>query len=352
MNIIRHLMCCSAAALIGLAGANYAAAGGGPSIGNRVVVVTYWGDDRVALIDLDGQPGQEEIWSIDVLQSSGCAKPYDVKVDKKGRFAYVTCSGANKVVVIDIVAQLPSHTIPSGNGPRDLFLTEDEQRLVVANSGEDTLAVLSVVDRKVLYKVDVGLQPYGVALAQKDQLALVTGWASGDLSFIDLQASSGTVVGKVKVGLLPYTVVTLAGDKLAYVTVNGDHQVVAVDYEKKQVVGTIQVGRNPWGAAPSVDGNSLLIANNRSGNASILTAKSGKGNLMVEDRKIALGVGGKGPTVSAEAKAKNATIALNGERGVITDLANNELMILDLKSGVKVKTISVGKAPYGIEFVR
>lgn len=330
-------------------------AGGAASIGNRLVIVTYWGDDRVALIDLNGQPGQEEIWNIDVLQSHGCSKPYDVKVESRSRYAYVTCSASDTILVIDIVAQLASHTIPTGNGPRDIWLTADGERAVVANSGEDTVSVISLAERRVLYKVEVGLQPYGVALTENDSLAIVTGWASGDVHFIELGQTSGRIVARAPVGLLPYTVVVPPGDTTAYVTVNGSHRVVALDVPGRRVAQSIEVGRNPWGAAPSADGMTLLVSNNRSNDVSILRHQGVRspGSILSEDRRVTLGMGGRsGAPASVSAKAKNASISLDGTRGVLTDIGNNELVVIDMQNGTKVRTISTGRAPYGLEFIR
>jgi hypothetical protein len=34
--------------------------------GDRMLLVTYWDDDKVGLIDSQGQPGKEQVWTIDV----------------------------------------------------------------------------------------------------------------------------------------------------------------------------------------------------------------------------------------------------------------------------------------------
>jgi YVTN family beta-propeller protein len=115
------------------------------------------------------------------LKAAGCAKPYDVRVDKRGAHAYVSCSGNNKLAAIDIVAQMVEYIIETGSSPRDLQLFGDDQRLLVANSGEDTVSIVDITNRRVLYKVPVSLQPYGVAVTDNGKTALVTGWASGDL---------------------------------------------------------------------------------------------------------------------------------------------------------------------------
>jgi YVTN family beta-propeller protein len=344
---------CVAATAFGLllTGSDALQAGGAPSIGNRFVVVTYWGEDHVAMIDLDGVPGSETVFDIDVLKTKNCSKPYDVKINRTGTKAYVTCSGTDKIIIIDLIAQLPDpNDITSGSGPRDIALSRDEKIAVVANSGEDTISVINIPERRVLYKVPVE-QPYGVALNGDETLAAVTTWASGDLHLITLGQTSGTVQRKIAVGPLAYTVVIPPGEDIAYVTVNARHVVIAVDTKTGAILGPIAVGHNPWGAGPSTDGKVLLVANNRSADVTILKNNSGKGTLMVAETTITTGAGGKGPGAVMSAP-KNVSVSANGQRGVVTDLANNEVMVLNLQNGTKIKTINVGKAPYGIEFAR
>jgi YVTN family beta-propeller protein len=325
---------------------------GGSANGDRLAMVTYWGDDKVALIDTQGQEGKEEIWSIDVLKSAGCPKPYDVRVNAAGSKAFVTCSGGDQIIVIDIVAQLVEWKLTVGKSPRDLQLFSNDHRLLVANSGSDTVSVIDVDARKVLYEIPVGLQPYGVALAQGGKIGLITGWASGDLHILSLGEASGHELGVVKVGLLPYTVVAPRDGGVAYVATNGDHAVVSVDIAKRSIVAREPVGRNPWSIATNPEGTRLLVANNRSGNLSFLDLK-GKapgtfGEQKFFDTGIVLNVAG----MSTARAAKNVALSTDGSTGIFTDLANNQVVVVDTATGAIKKAIQVGKAPYGIEMIR
>jgi DNA-binding beta-propeller fold protein YncE len=333
-------------------GAGSAHSGSAVGRGNQFVVVTYWGDDKIAMVDLNGSPGAEAVFEIDVMKEKNCAKPYDVKVNKAGTRAYVTCSGTDHVIVVDLMARLVDpNTLPSGSGPRDIAITDDEKLAIVANSGDDSVSVISIPERRILYKVPVD-QPYGVALTNDEKVALISSWGSGELHFIRLGASSGTNYAKLVVGPLPYTVVVPPNSQTAYVTVNSKHQVIAIDIAGPRIIGPIVVGRNPWGAAPSADGSSIIVANNRSAEVTVLKADAGRGGIMVADTSISVGAGGKAGGPSVMSAPKNVSISFNGKVGAMTDLANNELVVLNLENNTKAKTISVGKAPYGIEFVK
>lgn len=330
-------------------------AGSGASAGNRLVLATYWGDDRVALLDTQGEAGKEEIWAVDVLKLAGCAKPYDVRAAKDGEKAYVSCSGSNKVAIIDIVAQQArsSDTIETGSSPRDLQLYDNDRKLIVANSGSDTVSVINVELREKLYDFNVSVQPYGVAVVDNGSTALVTGWASGDLHIVELGDKSAGATTKIEVGLLPYTVIAPGDGRTAYVASNGTHSVVAVDIEQKRVVNRTRVGRNPWSLAASLDGQSLLVTNNRSNSLSLMKTGSAPSPAFSLVSNEFSGGFQLQPSGDNTARApKNASVSSDGNTGVFTDLANNQVVVVDLPSGNIRKVINAGKAPYGIEFLK
>ena len=332
-----------------------AIAGGGSSSAasanaDRLIMVTYWGDDRIALIDTQGEEGKEEVWSIDAL-TAGCAKPYDVRVDAAGARAYATCSGTNLLAVVDIAAQQISHTIEVGSSPRDLQLYSDDSRILVANSGNDTVSVVDVENKSVLYTVAVELQPYGVAVVDGGKTALVTGWASGDLHVLDLSETSGRVRERIPVGMLPYTVVASPDGKVAHVAVNAKHAVVSVDVAKAEIVKTTPVGRNPWSLAVSKSSGNLMVTNNRSNDLTLLRTGTAPGKQVETVATYSAGTGERAGTELARA-AKNVSLSSNGLIAAFTDLANNQVVVMDTSSGELRKVINVGKAPYGIEFFR
>lgn len=329
-----------------------ASAGNSVAKGDRLILVTYWGDDKVALVDLRGEPGHEEIWALDTLKAVGCAKPYDIRATQKGDEAFVSCSGTDQVAVIDVIAQQVKYVINTGASPRDLVLFDNDKKLIVANSGSDTVSVIDVEKRKKLYDFDVSTQPYGVAVTKDGKTALITGWASGDLHFATLGPTSATIQGKVDVGLLPYTVIAPGAGEIAYIAANGNHVVVSVDVKKREVISKMPVGRNPWSLASSPDGNNILVTNNRSNNLSLL--KTGVAPMAAGESQTFISAGEQTQPngTSVKRAAKNASVSTNNKSAVFTDLANNQVVVVDIEKGTITKVINVGKAPYGIEYIR
>lgn len=342
------------------ASGNASFAGSGPGKGNQFLMTTYWGEDGVALIDINGAAGKEEVWRIDVLKTANCAKPYDVRVNPESSKAYVSCSGNNRIAVVDIIAQQVENTFVTGKSPRDLQIFDGGKKLIVANSGSNTVTVFDIEGDKntLLLEHPVSNQPYGVAVVDDGSTALVTGWASGDLHIISMQlgadkaSSKASDTARIDVGMLPYTVVVPQGSDVAYVAANSIHKVVAVDIKGAAKLQEIEVGSNPWSLAASPDGQSLLVTNNRSANLSLI--KTGASPMATSSPPLTISAGEQAqPNGESTLRApKNASISLDGNIGAFTDLANNQIAIVELPSGNITKVINVGRAPYGIEFIR
>lgn len=343
-----------------------------PEKPTSLVIITNWGEDTCSLIDIEA--GKE------LAKISVGLKPYDVKVDPTGRFAYVTSSGADYISVIDIQAMLErkDERIKIGGGPRDLELTEDGRRAVVANSGDDSISVVDIAAKKELYRVTVGNIPYGVALTNQDKLAVITLWGSNKAVLVELGKNSGKVLKTLDVGSLPYTVVVPKDSDLAIVSCFGSHQLYVIDLTKSEIMPPIQVGRSPWGIGASVDGRTIVVANFYSGDASIVAVNVPRsepvsqvvrapGNsflasgsqpvhyaasapLVVERLRIPLARADSIGELSA-ARPKNAAFTNDPNVAVLTDLGKNEVLVLDIAAKKVSKRISVGKAPYGVAFV-
>lgn len=303
-----------------------------------IVMVTNWGEDTVGLVNVDS--GQV----LSTIQVGH--KPYDIKVGPDGRFAYVTNSGGSEVSVIDIQANLESHRIRVGTSPRDISLSADGTRAVVANSGDDTISLVDLVNRRELYTVPVGGIPYGVAHLADGVTVLITNWGENSLSVVRLGEAGGEVIRTVSVPALPYTVVVPAIGDWAYMTNFGAGVVTPVHLVTFDLGAPIPVGKSPWGIGTSIEGDIAAIANFFENKVSILNTQSRSvvQNVTLGSRPPA----GPEGTVTMR-RAKNT--AVSARLIVASDLAANEIIVIDRATHEILRTIPVGKAPYGLAFV-
>jgi YVTN family beta-propeller protein len=315
--------------------------GGGQKVASNLVMTTNWGEDNCSIVDL--KKGQE------LSRIKVSLKPYDIKIEKQGRFAYVSCSGSSQIAVIDIQANLVSHYIKTGESPRDIEITNDSKIAVTANSGSNDISVIDLVNKKEKYRVKVGNIPYGVALSNDEKLAVITCWGSNEAMVVSSGESAGEVIKTVKIGVLPYTAVIPHNSSLAMISTFGSGEVFVIDINSGEVVKTIEVGKSPWGMAASSDGNTVAVANFYSGDVSVLGIDRTT-NGVSEKARIKIVSGGINSN-SEERRAKNAIISDDGKWGIFSDLANNQLLYIDITTQKVIKVINVGKAPYGLAFI-
>jgi DNA-binding beta-propeller fold protein YncE len=305
------------------------------------VITTNWGEDTCSIVDF--KQGAE-LSKIHVGM-----KPYDVKVDPRGRFAYVTCSGEDFLSTIDLQAMLEMQDkrVVVGASPRDVALNSDNTRAVVACAGTDSIAIVDIVKHKVLYTVNVGTIPYGVALSGDGTFAVITCWGENSVALVRLSEKSGEVLKRLQVGSLPYTAVLDGTGRLAIVSCFGSHKVDVIDLKSQELIGAgVKVGRSPWGVAVSETGNEAIVANFYSGDASLLKIDTAGTPPVTEEARIPLSL-----TDGGTRRGKNASFSYDPSVAILSDLAKNELLVLDLKKRIVEKTIPVGRAPYGIAWI-
>lgn len=313
--------------------------GGGRKVSSDIVMTTNWGEDNCSIVNL--KEGKE------LSKISVGLKPYDIKVDSNGRFAYVSCSGSSNVAIIDIQANLVSSYIKTGDSPRDIELTDDGKRIITANAGSNDISIIDLVQKKEKYKVNVGNIPYGIALSNDEKKVLVTCWGSNEVMIVSLGENEGKVVKTLKVGSLPYTAIIPAKSNLGLVSTFGSGLIYVIDVDAGLIADTIKVGRSPWGISSSYDGSTAVVANFYSGDMSVIKFK-GTGNRQraSETLRYPLITSDKG-----ERRAKNSIVSDDGSWAVVSDLANNQILKVNISDKKVVTIVDVGKAPYGLAFV-
>jgi DNA-binding beta-propeller fold protein YncE len=324
--------------------------------GTNFVFITNWGADSLSLVDLAAGKAFPEI--------QVGPKPYDIKSDPSGRFVYATLSGIDQISIVDIQANLESGRIKVGDSPRDIEITDDGKRAVVANSGGSTISVVDIPGKKQVYTLDlssVGKKPipYGVGLLDDGRRALITCWGNDKAVLVELGETEGKILKVFDVGRLPYTVATTPDNQFGLVTCFSSDQIVVIDVKRQETLPPVAVGLSPWGLAITPDGAGAVVANFQSRDISCLRINKvrsddlgARAEMIKEVGRVAMRdpLGATGPDILA-GRSKNVAISSDSRLAVVTDLANNQIVALDIGSRQILKSIKVGKAPYGVAFV-
>ena len=300
----------------------------------RLVLVANWGSDTLSLVDVDA--GQ----ALSTIQVG--LKPYDIEVDPAGRFAYVTNSGGGDVSVVDVQAMLETARFKVGENPREISLSADGALAVIANAGDDSISIVQLNNDFLETKVQVGSIPYGVALVKQDTQVAVTNWGENSVSVVDIPTRR-EIGPRIPVGALPYSVV--GRGNVAYLTNFGARTITRINLDSLTIdAPPLEVGRSPWGMSLIPGSELAAVPNFYSGDLSIVDLST---NTIASRIPLSTGATAARAKASASAMATPARPPIT----VVSNLGANELLVVDTQAGHVLRSIEVGKAPYGVQFV-
>ena len=174
---------------------------------------------------------------------------------------YVSGEGEVSLIATNTNTVLPG-TISVGQGPLDLAVSSDGQRVFVANALDKTVSVINTATNTVIATVPIAdpssLGVTTVAVTPDGELVYVVGVTSNNVWVID--TATNTVSAPISVSNGPIGRVAVSPDgSVVYVTNLGSNTVSAISTVTNTVIKTISVGNGPIGVA--VSSSRLYVTN-------------------------------------------------------------------------------------------
>jgi DNA-binding beta-propeller fold protein YncE len=240
-------------------------------------------------------------------------------------------------------------TVLTAVAPISVALFSGGTRAVVTNFGSqvgtDPVGTISILDTNpdkpvVLAMAKVGKGPRDVAIATKQNIAVVVNLNSNNLSMIDLTSYKDVLPVPIPVGNSPISVAyDLENDRTYIVNYQasstGFNTVAVVDMRIRAIIGSISLSlaTDPVDITINPGTKQAIIASSGSNNVTILDLSSGFG---VEKATIDIGPGSRPFSVSANTKTNMLAVLSNGTRAVnLIDLTDS-----NLGSNSKLKTVT------------
>ena len=229
-------------------------------------------------------------------------------------------------------------TVPVGEGPHEIAVSDDGRLAFVGNYGArtpgGTLSIIDVPGRKEARRFDLGAlrRPHGVSCvagkvfftAEANKVVARYDPASNQVDWIMGTGLAGT-----------HMVVAASGGKTLY-TANIGSDAIAILQEEQNGAWTqtvVPVGKGPEGFDISPDGRELWAAHSRDGGVSAIDLAT---------KKVLA-------TFDAGTKRSNRLkFTHDGKKVLISDLDGGSLVVVDVASRRVVNRIPMGKAPEGI----
>jgi YVTN family beta-propeller protein len=246
----------------------------------------------------------------------------------------------NEMIVIDLRTQQISGRVAVGMGPHEVVTSTDGTTAFVANYGDgpnpgSTISVIDLTTLTELRRVDVSpmRRPHGLAFA--DGKLYFTSETSRVVARYDPVANAiDWILGT---GQTTTHMVYATPDGRTLYTANiGGNSVSIIERGAnplQSTVTTIPVGRGPEGFDVSPDGKELWAAHSQDGGVSVVDLTS---------RKVIATIDAK------TGRSNRCKFTLDGTRVLISDLTNNQVVVIDAKTRAVVQRIPTGKTPLGI----
>ena len=286
------------------------------------------------------------------------------------------------LTLIDLATLSVKGTIPTCKRGRHLQLTPDG-KIMVACTDSNAADLIDPASGKSLRRIPLGDEPEAFDLSPDGRTIYVSNEDAGEASFID--AVSGKVLQSVKVGKEPEGVKVSADGKTLYVTSEVASLVHVIDVASAKIVKNVKVGKRPRRMAITPDGKELWVTNELDASVSIVNTAdhtvaatlkfqvkgaraediSPVGIAMTRDGKRAFVSLGKANHVAfVDVAARKVTdLVLVGKRAwnVTLDKAearlyvvnglSDDITVVDVAGAKAIKSIPVGRVPYGLVVV-
>lgn len=231
-------------------------------------------------------------------------------------------------------------------------LLPDGSRVYVANTAADTVDVLNRASGRLLARIDVGIDPVGIAVRPDGREVWVANHLSDSVSVIDSDPASETfdqVIATVQ-DLDPTTRATrfdepvgvaFASDTKAYVALSSENLIAIVDVPSRLVVGHLEItAQDP--RAISVRGDRLYVVPFESGNQTQLSGCLG-----------AESIDGDRCTFDfvEQVVANNNVLSLGYDADIVREprMPDRDLFVFDTATDQLVETVStIGTLLYGV----
>jgi YVTN family beta-propeller protein len=209
--------------------------------------------------------------------------PEAVAVSPDGSAAYVANAGENSLSVVSIVngtAKLVSPQISSSSFsfPDAIAIAPDGRTVWVASLGTGTVVPVTIPGGRVGTPIAVGLDPTGLAITPDGRHLLVAN--SGNGTVADVSLTSGSVssfaLEPTASGFVTPQAIAISPDgATAYVTDTANNLVVPVAIASETPGDPVAVGSDPSAVVVSPDGARVYVADQLSDQISVIDVSTG-----------------------------------------------------------------------------
>ncbi len=294
--------------------------------------VTNEKDDTVSVISTE---------TLEVIKTYETGeRPRGITFSKDYSRVYICASDSDAVQVMDPATGKILHDLPSGEDPEQFVLHPNDRHLYIANEDDAITTVVDTETRKVIAQIDVGVEPEGMAVSQDGKIAITTSETTNMAHWIDTETQK--LFANTLVDSRPRHAEFVKGGSEMWVSSEIGGTVTVFDRETQAEKGKISFevqGVHPDRVQPvgfefTANDTHALVALGPSNHVAVVNADTYE----VEDYILV----GRRVWHMAFNEDRSLLFTTNGVSGDVT--------VIDVASRKPVKTIKVGRFPWGAAY--
>jgi YVTN family beta-propeller protein len=172
--------------------------------------------------------------------------PSHMAFDADSKTVFVTLQQSGRLAAFDLATQTVKWNVPVGNAPAGVVMLPDDQRLLVALTGEDGIVIVDPKDGAMKGNLQTGKGAHNFWPKGDGRHYFLSNRVEGTVSLIDTKDDL-RVVGSVRVPGGPDCMDITPDGKELWVTQRFLRRVAVIDVDRMKVVASIPVGKSPHG---------------------------------------------------------------------------------------------------------
>jgi DNA-binding beta-propeller fold protein YncE len=168
------------------------------------------------------------------------------------------------VSVIDPVSYTELRRLPTGKEPHHIYLTPDEQSVIVANAMGDSLTFIDPLRGQVQRVVEGILDPYQLRFSPNMNWLVTTANRLNHVDFYHWKPQDGAkplhLVARVPAGKTPSHLFINDASTRVYVSLQDSNELMAFELATQRVLWKVPVGKMPADVYLTPDERHLLVA--------------------------------------------------------------------------------------------
>ena len=175
------------------------------------------------------------------------------------KLAVVLNSGEASVSLIDMPNRKVIKTVTVGKEPHHLMITPDQKTLLIANAAGNDVVLMNPTTGELTGRIPDIIDPYQIGYSPNNKWFVANGNRLDRVDVYHAQGSDLKLAKSVKLGKTPSHLAFTADSKLAFITLQDSNELAAIDLDTQAVVWKMNTGKVPAGLWMTPGDQYLLV---------------------------------------------------------------------------------------------